>query len=333
MAIRVGVNGFGRIGRLFFRAAIGADDLEIVAVNDLCDIDTMAHLFKYDSVHGPFKGSVSVEGDSLVIDGKKVHVFNEKQPANLEWKDHGVKLVVEATGHYRDREGAAAHIESGGAERVLISAPGKNSDVTIVMGVNDEAYDPEKHFVVSAASCTTNCLAPVAKVLDESFKIKRGLMTTIHAYTNDQRILDFPHKDLRRARAAAVSMIPTSTGAAKTIGLVLPQLDGKLDGLAVRVPTSDGSLIDLVVEVEKKTSAEEVNEAFKAASEGPLRGCLRYCADPIVSIDVVGDPHASIFDSMLTKVMNGDMVKVFSWYDNEWGFSSRMVELIKKLMA
>ncbi len=333
MAIRVGVNGFGRIGRLFFKAANDVGGIDIVGVNDLCDVNTMAHLFKYDSVFGPYKGSVAVDGDSLVIDGKKVKVFNEKDPANLKWKDLGVRLVVEATGHYRDRDAAAAHIESGGAERVVISAPGKNSDVTIVMGVNDDAYDPAKHFVISAASCTTNCLAPVAKVLDDNFKIKRGLMTTIHSYTNDQRILDFPHKDLRRARAAAVSMIPTSTGAAKAIGLVLPQLDGKLDGLAVRVPTADGSLVDLVAEVEKGASAEEVNAAFKAAADGALRGCLRYCADPIVSVDIVGDPHGCIFDSLLTKVMNGNLVKVFSWYDNEWGFSNRMAELVRKLMT
>ncbi len=333
MAIRVGVNGFGRIGRLFFKAATDAGGIEIVGVNDLCDVNTMAHLFKYDSIFGPYKGSVDVDGDSLVIDGKKVKVFNEKDPANLKWKDLGVRLVVEATGHYRERDAAAAHIESGGAERVVISAPGKNSDVTIVMGVNDDAYDPAKHFVISAASCTTNCLAPVAKVLDDNFKIKRGLMTTIHSYTNDQRILDFPHKDLRRARAAAVSMIPTSTGAAKAIGLVLPQLDGKLDGLAVRVPTADGSLVDLVAEVEKGTSAEEVNSAFKAAADGALRGCLRYCTDPIVSVDIVGDPHASILDSLLTKVMDGNLVKVFSWYDNEWGFSNRMAELVRKLMT
>ena len=333
MAIRVGVNGFGRIGRLFLRAAAGAKELDIVALNDLTDIKTMAYLFKYDSVHGPFRGEVGVEGDSLVIGGKKIKVFNEKDAGNLKWRDLGVRLVIEATGHYSERAAAAAHIEKGGAERVIISAPGKNADVTIVMGVNDGAYDPKKHFVVSAASCTTNCLAPVAKVLDDKFKIKRGLMTTIHAYTNDQRIMDFAHKDLRRARAAAVSMIPTSTGAAKAIGLVLPQLDGKMDGLSIRVPTPDGSVVDLVAEVEKATTAEEVNAAFKAAAAGPLRGCLRYCADPIVSIDVVGDPHASIFDSLLTKVMGGTFVKVFSWYDNEWGFSNRMVELSKKIMA
>lgn len=333
MAIRVGVNGFGRIGRLFLRAAAGAQHLEIVALNDLFDVNSMAHLFKYDSVHGPFKGDVAVQGDSLAIDGKTIKVFSEKDASNLPWKDLGVRLVVEATGHYREREAAAVHIEKGGAERVIVSAPGKNADVTIVMGVNDDTYDPEKHFVVSAASCTTNCLAPVAKVLDDNFKIRRGLMTTIHAYTNDQRILDFPHKDLRRARAAAVSMIPTSTGAAKAIGLVLPQLDGKLDGLAMRVPTPDGSVVDLVAEVEKATTAEEVNAACKAAAEGPLKGALRYCAEPIVSIDIVGDPHASIFDSVLTKVSDGTLVKVFSWYDNEWGFTNRMLQLAQKLMA
>jgi glyceraldehyde 3-phosphate dehydrogenase len=333
MAIRVGVNGFGRIGRLFVRAAAGDAGLEIVGLNDLTDVDTMAHLFKYDSVHGPYKGDVAVQGDSLVIDGRKMRLFNEKDAGNLKWKDLGVRLVIEATGHYRDRAAAAAHIEKGGAERVIISAPGKNADITVVMGVNDAAYDPKKHLVISAASCTTNCLAPVAKVLDDNFRIVRGLMTTIHSYTNDQRIMDFPHKDLRRARAAAVSMIPTSTGAAKAIGLVLPQLDGKMDGLAIRVPTPDGSIVDLAVEVEKPTTVEEVNRAFRAAADGSLRGCLRYCPDPIVSVDVIGDEHASIFDSQLTKVMGGTLVKVFSWYDNEWGFSNRMVELAKKVMS
>lgn len=333
MAIRVGLNGFGRIGRLVLRAAADDRELEIVALNDLFDISTIAHLFKYDSVHGPFKGEVKIDGDSLVINGKKIKVFAEKDAGNLPWKDLGARLVIEATGHYRERDAAAVHIDKGGAERVVISAPGKNADVTIVMGVNDVDYDPSKHFVISAASCTTNCLAPVAKVLDDNFKIKRGLMTTIHAYTNDQRIMDFPHKDLRRARAAAVSMIPTSTGAAKAIGLVLPQLDGKLDGMAIRVPTPDGSLVDLVCEVEKATTAEEINAACKAAAEGPLKGALKYCEDPIVSIDVVGDPHASIFDSQLTKVMDGNFVKVLSWYDNEWGFTNRMLELCRKLMA
>lgn len=333
MAIRVGVNGFGRIGRLFVRAAAGDPDLDIVALNDLTDIDSMAYLFKYDSVHGPHKGDVAVQGDSLVIDGKKMKVFNEKEAGKLKWRDIGVKLVIEATGHYRDRDAAAAHIEKGGAERVIISAPGKNADLTVVMGVNDAAYDPGKHFVISAASCTTNCLAPAAKVLDDNFKIKRGLMTTIHSYTNDQRIMDFLHKDLRRARAAAISMIPTSTGAAKAIGLVLPQLEGKMDGLAIRVPTPDGSIVDLTVEVEKATSVEEVNRAFRTAAEGSLRGCLRYCSDPIVSVDVIGDTHGSIFDSLLTKVMDGTFVKVFAWYDNEWGFSNRMMELAKKVMA
>jgi len=333
MAIRVGINGFGRIGRLFLRAVSRAPELEVVAVNDLCDVEAMAHLFKYDSVHGQFPGEVERDGDSLVVGGKRIRVFSEKDAAKLPWKDLGVRLVIESTGHYRDRAAAAAHIESGGAERVIISAPGKNVDATFVMGVNDDTYDPEKHFIISAASCTTNCLAPVAKVLDENFKIVRGLMTTVHAYTNDQRILDFPHKDFRRARAAAVSMIPTSTGAAKAIGLVLPQLDGKLDGLAIRVPTPDGSVVDLVVEVEKATSVDEVNAAFKEAAEGSLKGALRYCSDPVVSVDIVGDPHASIFDSMLTKVIGGTFVKVFAWYDNEWGFTNRMVELARKIVS
>jgi glyceraldehyde 3-phosphate dehydrogenase len=318
---------------LVLRAIAGDHDLEIVALNDLFDINTVAHLFKYDSVHGPFKGDVKVDGDSLVLDGKKIKVFAERDAGNLPWKDMGVGLVIEATGHYRERDAAAVHIDKGGAKKVVISAPGKNADVTIVMGVNDGDYDPTKHSVISAASCTTNCLAPVAKVLHDNFKIVRGLMTTIHAYTNDQRIMDFPHKDMRRARAAAVSMIPTSTGAAKAIGLVLPELDGKLDGMAIRVPTPDGSLVDLVCEVEKATTAEEINAACRAAAEGPLKGCLKYCEDPIVSIDIVGDPHASIFDSQLTKVMDGNFVKVLSWYDNEWGFTNRMLQLCRKLMV
>jgi glyceraldehyde 3-phosphate dehydrogenase len=318
---------------LVLRAIADDQDLEIVALNDLFDIEKIAHLFKYDSVHGPFKGDVKIDGDALVVNGNKIKVFSEMDAGALPWKDLGVRLVIEATGHYRERDKAAVHIDKGGAEKVMISAPGKNADVTIVMGVNDGDYDPAKHSVISAASCTTNCLAPVAKVLDDNFKIVRGLMTTIHAYTNDQRIMDSPHKDMRRARAAAVSMIPTSTGAAKAIGLVLPQLDGKLDGMAIRVPTPDGSLVDLVCEVEKSTTAEEINAACKAASEGALRGCLRYCEDPIVSIDIVGDPHASIFDSQLTKVTDGNFVKVLSWYDNEWGFTNRMLKLCRKIVA
>jgi glyceraldehyde 3-phosphate dehydrogenase len=331
MAIRVGVNGFGRIGRLFLRAAADVKELEVVAVNDITDATTLAHLFKYDSVHGRYKGEVKVEGDSLVVDGRKIKVLSQTQPAKLPWKDLGARVVVESTGRFRSRDEAAAHLEAG-AEKVIISAPGKEVDATIVRGVNDSAYDPAKHSIISAASCTTNCLAPVAMVLDAAFGIVKGFMTTTHAYTNDQRILDLPHKDLRRARAAAVSMIPTSTGAAKAIGLVLPHLKGKMDGVSIRVPVPSGSIVDLVVEVKKATSKEEINDAFKKAASGDLRGILKYNEDPIVSVDVIGDPHSSIFDSPLTSVMDGTFVKVFSWYDNEWGFSKRMVELALKML-
>jgi glyceraldehyde 3-phosphate dehydrogenase len=331
MAIPVGVNGFGRIGRLFVRAAADVKELEIVGVNDLADASTLAHLFKYDSVHGPYKGEVNVDGDSLVIDGRKVNVSNQADPSKLPWKDLGAQVVIESTGRFRSRDEAAAHIEAG-AEKVIISAPGKEVDATVVRGVNDSDYDPSKHQIISAASCTTNCLAPVTMVLDASFGIIKGVMTTVHSYTNDQRILDFPHKDLRRARAAAVSMIPTTTGAARSIGLVLPHLKGKMDGVSVRVPVPNGSLVDLVVEVKKATTVEEVNEAMKKAASGDLRGVLKYNEDPIVSADIVGDPHSSILDAPMTSVMDGTMVKVFSWYDNEWGFTKRMVELALKML-
>ncbi len=325
MSLRVGINGFGRIGRLVLRAARGTD-LEFVGINDLTDARTLAHLFKYDSVHGIYPGDVEAAGDAIVIDGKKIPVTSERDPAKLPWKSVGAKLAIESTGHFTDRDGASKHLAAG-AERVVISAPAKNPDVTIVLGVNTKAYDPAKHKIVSNASCTTNCLAPVAKVLDDSFGITRGWMTTIHAYTNDQVTLDFPHKDLRRARAAAVSMIPTSTGAAKAIGEVLPSVAGKLDGFAIRVPTSDVSVVDLSVELNESTDAAGINAAMKAAAAGPMKGILQVCEEPLVSIDFRGNPHSSILDSLETKVMGGNFAKILSWYDNEWGYSRRVVDL------
>jgi glyceraldehyde 3-phosphate dehydrogenase len=326
MGVRVGVNGFGRIGRVFFRAALQAPELEVVAVNDLADAKTLAHLLKWDSVHGRFPGEVEAEQDAIVVDGKRIPVTAERDPAKLPWKQLGAKLVIESTGHFTDRAGAAKHLEAG-AERVIISAPATDPDVTIVLGVNSDAYDPARHRIVSNASCTTNCLAPVAKVLNDSFGLDSGWMTTIHAYTNDQVILDFPHKDLRRARAGAVSMIPTSTGAAKAIGLVLPELKGKLDGYAMRVPTSDVSIVDLTARLRKSTDAEAINAAMRKAAAGPLKGILQVCEEPLVSIDFRGNPHSSILDALSTKVMDGSFVKVLSWYDNEWGYSMRVVDL------
>ena len=329
MALRYAINGFGRIGRLVLRSAISDRDFEAVAINDLTDARTLAHLLKYDSVHGVFPRDVSHDADGIIVDGKRVKVLSEKDPAALPWKSLGIDVVIESTGKFTDRAGASKHIEAG-AKKVMISAPGKEPDITIVMGVNDSAYDPSKHHVISTASCTTNCAAPMIKVLHENFGVTRGLMTTIHAYTNDQRILDFPHKDLRRARAAMVSMIPTTTGAAKAIAVVMPDLKGKLDGLSVRVPTADGSLVDFVVQVAKKTTPEEVNAAFlKASQTPPLKGYLKYTEDPIVSIDVVRDTHSCVFDSLLTKVMDGDLVKIFGWYDNEAGYAARMVDMMK----
>ncbi|MBI5711313.1 MAG: type I glyceraldehyde-3-phosphate dehydrogenase [Candidatus Eisenbacteria bacterium] len=328
MALRIGINGFGRIGRLVVRAAVdrGAP-LEFVAVNDVTDAPTLAHLLKYDSVHRVWpKAGPAVEG-SLQVAGKRIQVLSEKEPARLPWKALGVDVVLEATGKFTDRAGAAQHLAAG-ARNVLVSAPAKGGDLMFVIGVNDKLFDRSKHAVVSIGSCTTNCLAPVARVLSDSFGIERGFMTTIHAYTNDQKILDLPHKDLRRARAAAMSMIPTSTGAAKAIGEVLPELKGRLDGVAVRVPTPSGSLVDLVVVTKKSTSRDEVNAAMKAAADGPLRGILEYCTDPIVSTDVIGNPHSSVFDALSTSVMDGNLVKVFSWYDNEWGFSQRVVDAL-----
>jgi glyceraldehyde 3-phosphate dehydrogenase len=337
LAIKIGINGFGRIGRLVFRAAFADPNVEVVAVNDLTDANTLAHLLKYDSVHGRFGTTVVAEGDGFSVDGKHIRVTSEKDPAALPWGELGVDLVVESTGHFTDATKAAAHIAAG-AKKVIISSPASNEDITIVMGVNHRNYDAAKHHVVSNASCTTNCLAPFAKVLHDEFGIRRGYMNTIHSYTNDQVILDFPHKDLRRARAAAVSIIPTSTGAAKAIGLVMPDLKGKLDGMSMRVPTPDGSVVDLVCELGKTVTRDDVNAAMKAAAEGPLKGYLEYCTDPIVSIDVVGNPASSVFDSLQTMVMEGgpaegSFVKCVSWYDNEWGYSNRVIDLAKFMLA
>ncbi|WP_115727341.1 type I glyceraldehyde-3-phosphate dehydrogenase [Actinomyces culturomici] len=326
MTTRVGINGFGRIGRNFFRAALeqGAD-IEIVAVNDLTDTKTLAHLLKYDSILGRFGGEVSYDETSIIVNGKAIKVLAQRNPADLPWGELGVEVVVESTGFFTDGEKAKAHLEAG-AKKVVISAPAKNVDGTFVMGVNEKDYDNATMNIVSNASCTTNCLAPLAKVLHENFGIVRGIMTTIHSYTGDQRVLDAPHSDLRRARAAALNMIPTKTGAAQAVALVLPELKGKFDGLAVRVPTPTGSLTDLTFQAEKEVSVEAINAAVKAAAEGELKGILAYTEDPIVSTDIVGDPHSSIFDALETKVI-GDLVKVLSWYDNEWGYSNRLVQL------
>ena len=325
--VKVGINGFGRIGRNFLRAALASNaPIEIVAVNDLTSIDTLAHLIKYDSILGRINQEVTFDDNSLTIGGKKIRVFAEKDPAALPWGSVGAEIVIESTGRFTKASDAGKHL-LGGAKKVVISAPATDEDVTLVLGVNDSAYDPAKHKIISNASCTTNCLAPMAKVLHENFGIVRGFMTTVHAYTNDQVILDFPHKDLRRARAAATNIIPTSTGAAKAIGLVLPELKGKLDGYALRVPVPTGSITDLSVELAKETSAAEVNAAMKKAAEGPLKGILRYTEDPIVSTDIVTDPHSSIFDAGITKVI-GNQAKVASWYDNEWGYSNRLVDLM-----
>ena len=326
MTIRVGINGFGRIGRNFFRALKeqGAD-LDVVAVNDLTDTKTLAHLLKYDSIMGRFPGEVTAGEGTIVVDGKEIKVLAERNPADLPWGDLGVDIVVESTGFFTDATKAKAHID-GGAKKVVISAPAKNEDGTFVIGVNEQDYDPANHNIISNASCTTNCLAPLAKVLNDNFGIERGIMTTIHAYTGDQRLQDAPHSDLRRARAAALNMIPTKTGAAQAVALVIPELKGKFDGLAVRVPTPTGSLTDLTFEASKDVTVEEIQAAVKAAAEGPLEGILKYTEDPIVSTDIVGDAHSSIFDATETKVI-GNLVKVLSWYDNEWGYSNRLVEL------
>jgi glyceraldehyde 3-phosphate dehydrogenase len=335
MTIRVGINGFGRIGRQVLKAINERhpETLEVVAVNDLFDAETNAHLFKYDSNYGKYEGTVEVKDGNLVVDGKVIEVLAERNPANLPWSKLGVDIVIEATGVFRDgkgtdaKPGANAHIDGGGAKKVIISAPAKNEDLTIVLGVNDKDYDPAKHHIVSNASCTTNCLAPAAKIVHDNYTIKRGLMTTIHSYTNDQRILDLAHKDPRRARAAALNIIPTTTGAAKAVALVIPDLKGKFDGYALRVPTPTVSIVDFVAEVEKPASAEELNGLFKAASEGPMKGILEYSTEPLVSMDLKGNSHSSIVDSALTAVMDGTFVKVVTWYDNEWGYSCRTADL------
>ncbi len=325
MSVRIGINGFGRIGRLVFRAARGKD-IEIAGINDLTDARTLAHLLKYDSVHGIYPGEVEADGDAIVVDGKKIPITAERDPAALPWGEVGAKIVVESTGRFTNKADAGKHLEAG-AERVIISAPAKDPDTTIVLGVNTDAYDPAQHKVVSNASCTTNCLGPVAKVLHDNWGIEAGWMTTIHAYTSDQVIQDFPHSDLRRARAAGESIIPTSTGAARAIGLVMPELKGKLDGFAMRVPTADVSVVDLAVKLGKDTSAEAINEKMGEAAAGDLRGILQVSTEPLVSIDFKGNAHSSILDAEYTKVMDGNFAKVMSWYDNEWGYSSRVVDL------
>ncbi|RBP91381.1 glyceraldehyde-3-phosphate dehydrogenase (NAD+) [Cytobacillus firmus] len=327
MAVKVGINGFGRIGRVVFRAALKNPNVEVVAVNDLTDANMLAHLLKYDSVHGTLNEEVTVDGDYLVVGGHKVKVLAERDPAQLGWGDLGVEVVVESTGRFTKRADAAKHLEAG-AKKVIISAPATDEDITVVMGVNNDKYDPANHHVISNASCTTNCLAPFAKVLNDSFGIKRGMMTTVHSYTNDQQILDLPHKDYRRARAAAENIIPTTTGAAKAVSLVLPELKGKLNGGAMRVPTPNVSLVDLVAELDKDVTAEEVNSALKAAAEGELKGILAYSEEPLVSGDYNGNPASSTIDALSTMVMEGSMVKVISWYDNESGYSNRVVDLV-----
>ena len=326
--MKIGINGFGRIGRSFFREAMNRQGIEIVAVNDITDSKTLAHLLKYDSVFGILDAEIEHGEDYFIVNGKRVHVFSEKDPANIPWDKYGVEIVIESTGRFRSRSDAAKHLR-GGVKKVIISAPAKGepADITIVLGVNQDAYKPEEHHVISNASCTTNCFAPLVKVLHENFGIVKGLMVTVHSYTNDQRILDLPHKDLRRARAAAVSIIPTTTGAAKAIQSIFPELKGKLNAYSLRVPTPDGSIVDFTAEVQKHTSVEEVNNAFKKAAEGELKGILQYIEEPVVSRDIVGNPHSSIFDSLLTQVVEGNLVKVVAWYDNEWGYSTRLVDL------
>jgi len=332
MPVRVGINGFGRIGRNVFRAGLeGKADVEWVAVNDVTDNDTLAHLLRYDSAYGRFPGTVEVTGDGLAVNGTSVKVLAERDPAKLPWGDLGVDVVLESTGLFTSRDDAAKHLEAG-ARKVVISAPGKGEDLTVVLGVNFDQYDAAKHDVISNASCTTNCLAPFAKVVNDAIGIKHGLMTTIHAYTADQRLQDAPHRDLRRARAAAVNLVPTSTGAAKAVGLVLPELNGKLHGFAIRAPVITGSVVDLTFEAERETSVEDVNAAFRAAAEGDLKGILRYNEDPIVSSDIIGDEHSSIVDAPLTAVIDGTLVKVVSWYDNEWGYSNRCVDVVQKVL-
>jgi len=331
MAVKVGINGFGRIGRNIVRAALGRTDVEFVAVNDITDTKTLAHLLKYDSVLGPLQEEIKAGADWISVGGKTIKVFATKDPAQLDWNSVGAQIVVESTGKFTDAKEACKHIR-GSVKKVIISAPAKNEDITIVLGVNDDAYDPAKDNIISNASCTTNCLAPVVKVINDAFGIQKGSMTTIHSYTNDQNVLDFPHKDLRRARAAALNMIPTTTGAAKAIGLVMPQLKGKLDGYSMRVPTPDVSVVDLVALLDKPATAEEVNGALKAAAAGPMKGILAYTDDPVVSTDMLHNPNSSIVDGQLTKVLDGNLLKVVAWYDNEWGYSCRVVDLIAFLV-
>jgi glyceraldehyde 3-phosphate dehydrogenase len=332
MALRVAINGFGRIGRMVLRAAAREKDIEIVAINDITDVATLAHLFKYDSVHGQFNGKVEVKDNALVVNGKAIKILAVRNPEELPWKKEKIDVVLESTGLFTDRAKAELHLKAG-AKKVIISAPATNEDITIVMGVNDNLYDPKKHNILSNASCTTNCLAPVAKVLHDTFGIEKGLVTTIHSYTNDQKILDLPHKDLRRARAAALSMIPTKTGAAKAISLVMPELKGKLDGMAIRVPTPNVSVVDLVATLKKKTDADKVNAALKKASKGALKGILGFEEQELVSVDFNGNPLSSIVDAQSTKVLDGNMVKVLSWYDNECGFSQRVIDLFKLIAS
>lgn len=328
MPIKVGINGFGRIGRNMLRASTGSG-IEFVAVNDITDARTLAHLLKYDSVLGVFPGDVRSTADTIIVDGQPIKVLAAKDPGELPWKDLGVEIVVESTGKFTKRPDVVKHIEKGGARKVIVSAPATDPDVTIVMGVNERIYDPTKHHILSNASCTTNCLAPVVKVLHELAGVEKGFMTTIHSYTNDQKILDAPHKDLRRARAAAVAQIPTTTGAAKAVGIVLPELKGKVDGIAIRIPTPDVSLVDFVAVVQKPAPAEVVNEAFKTAAAGPLKGVLDYTDEPLVSVDFLHNPHSAIVDGLSTKVIDGHLVKILAWYDNEWGYSCRLIDLVK----
>lgn len=333
MSLKIGINGFGRIGRNFFRASYQDPDIDILAVNDITDSQTLAHLLKYDSVLGILEADIKTSEDAIIVNGKKTKVLSEKDPGNLPWKELGISIVIESTGLFRKREDAIKHIQQGGAEKVIISAPATEPDVTLVLGVNEDIYDPEKHHIISNASCTTNCLAPVTKVLHQEFGIEKAFMTTIHAYTNDQRILDFPHKDLRRARAAAVSQIPTTTGAAKAVGIVIPELKGKIDGIAIRIPTPNVSVVDLVALLKKSASAEEVNESFKSVSEGKLKGILGYTEEPLVSVDFMCDPHSGIVDGLFTRITDDNLVKVLAWYDNEWGYSCRLKDLAKYISS
>lgn len=329
MSIKIGINGFGRIGRNVFRASYQDPDIEIIAVNDITDAKTLAHLLKYDSVLGILNADIKFSEDAIIVNNKTTKVLSEKDPGNLPWKDMGVTIVIESTGLFRKRQDALKHIENGGAEKVIISAPATEPDITIVLGVNEEAYVPDNHHIISNASCTTNCLAPPVKILHQEFGIEKAFMTTIHAYTSDQRILDQPHKDLRRARSAAVSQIPTTTGAAKAVGIVIPELKGKIDGIAIRIPTPNVSLVDLVALLKKNVTTEEVNKAFKTAAEGKLKGILQYTEEPLVSVDFMANPHSSIVDSLFTRITDNNLVKVLAWYDNEWGYSCRLKDLIK----